>query len=279
MDTIISKSNEKVKYLKNLNEKKFRQKYNAFYLEGIKVVEEVLNMNKAINIMFIAYSKDILLNLNGGYEIFEKIQEISKRNSFELIDLDKNVFEYVSDTVTPQGILAVIEIPKYDIFNILNNDFEMKKNIIILDKVQDSGNIGTIIRTADAFDVDTIICLEGTTDVYSPKVVRSTMGSILREKIIYLNKDELNNYLKKIKEIGFKIVGTSLNTDKYISEIDFNDRHAFVLGNEANGISSEVINICDKLIKIPMSGSAESLNVGIASGIILYEQFKNSKNN
>jgi TrmH family RNA methyltransferase len=277
MDTIISKSNEKVKFIKNLNEKKFRQKYNAFYLEGIKVVEEVLNKNKAINIMFIAYSKDILLCLNGGNEISEKIQEFSKKNKIELINLDKKVFEYVSDTVTPQGILAVIEIPKYNILDVLKNDFETGKNILILDKLQDSGNIGTIVRAADAFNVSTIICLEGTTDVYSPKVVRSTMGSILREKIMYLNKDEINDYLKKIKEIGYEIVGTYLNTDKYINEIDFNYRYAFVLGNEANGISSEIINICDKLIKIPMSGSAESLNVGIASGIILYEQFKNNK--
>ena len=172
-NVITSKSNEKAKYIKSLNDKKGRQKEKAFYLEGVKVVNEVLDKRQAINLKFIACSKEILQNVNGGDKILKRIE--NKKN---VIYFSQEVFESISDTKTPQGILAVIGIPE--------NEFVDKgKNVLILDKIQDAGNIGTIIRTADAFGIDTVICTKGTVDIYSQKVLRSTMGSILREKIIY----------------------------------------------------------------------------------------------
>ena len=129
MDTIISKSNEKVKYIKSLNEKKFRQKYNAFYIEGIKVVEEILEIKKAIDIMFIAYSKEILQTLNGGKELLKKIEKL---NQIEVIKLSKDVFEHITDTKTPQGILAVVKINEKTIDSII-----LSEDVIILDRIQD----------------------------------------------------------------------------------------------------------------------------------------------
>lgn len=269
MEIITSKSNEKVKFLKSLNEKKFRQKNMCFYLEGIKVVDEVLNSSRAIDIMFIALSTEILKCVNGGQDFLEKIE---KSKNIIAYDLKKEVFESIVDTKTPQGILVVLKIKEYNLLDVLKKDEKNKlnNNILLIDKIQDAGNMGTIIRTADAFGVNTILCMEGTVDIYSPKVIRSTMGSILRQKMVYIKKEELDI----LKNSDYRIVGTSLNTNIYIDELDFSRKSIYVLGNEANGMSKEVESICDNLVKIKMSGNAESLNVGIAAGIILYLQSK-----
>ena len=256
IEVITSKSNEKAKFIRSLNDKKGRQKNGCFYLEGIKVVNEVIERRGAINLRFIAYSEEILINVNGGKEILNKIKKIQNKISFS-----KDVF----NTKTPQGILAVLEFTNE--LEVLNDE-----NILVLDKVQDLGNLGTIIRSADAFGIKQIICTSGTADVYSPKVLRSTMGSILREKITYI--DNLQK-LEELKKYGFAIVGTTLNEKSIsIEKFDFSKKSIFVMGNEANGISKEIEKICDYFIKIPMTGNAESLNVGVATSIILYKQFK-----
>ena len=268
MEQIISKTNSNVKFVSSLNEKKFRQKNNAFYLEGIKVVNELLD--KAIDIMFIAYSKSILLQSNGGEELIKRLEN---EKNIKVLEFDEKIFKYVTDTVNPQGVLAVIEIPKYNLKNELEklND----SNILILDKVQDQGNLGTIIRSANAFDCDLIICTLGTADIYSPKTLRSTMGGILNTKVIYV--DDVNE-LQIIKEKGYKIVTTSLNTNNSSDTLNYIDnKYAFVVGNEANGVSKELENLSDILVKIPMSDKIESLNVGVATSIILYEQYKAKK--
>ena len=259
-NVITSKSNEKAKYIKSLNDKKGRQKEKAFYLEGVKVVNEVLDKRQAINLKFIACSKEILQNVNGGDKILKRIFHCLKK--LDGIYFSQEVFESISDTKTPQGILAVIGIPE--------NEFVDKgKNVLILDKIQDAGNIGTIIRTADAFGIDTVICTKGTVDIYSQKVLRSTMGSILREKIIYTDD------ISFLKEKGYKLIGTVLD-EKSISleKFDFSKKCAFVMGNEANGISDEIKSICNEFVKIPMTGNAESLNVAVATSIILYSAYK-----
>lgn len=264
MEVITSKANEKVKFIKSLNDKKARKINNVFYLEGIKVVEEVINNVKAIDIMFIAYSDEILNNINGGKKFLNLIKVLELENDINILNIKKEIFESITDTKTPQGVLAVIKIKKYDIDDILKED-----KILLLDKIQDAGNIGTIIRTADAFNVKGIICMENTADVYSPKVVRSTMGSILREKIIYIKSEDLFG----LKKYGHILYGTSLSSNKYIEDINFSKKSIFILGNEANGISEEVEKICDSLVKIKMSGNTESLNVAIAAGIILHTQY------
>lgn len=257
---ITSKSNEKAKFIKSLNDKKSRNINNAFYLEGIKVVNEVLD-SKAVNVMFIALSKEILIRLNGGEKLLNRLENLK---NIDIVEFSKDVFESFCDTKTPQGVLAVLNIPNYE-------KIEYNTNILILDKIQDAGNIGTIIRTADAFGVKNIICTKGTVDVYSQKVLRSTMGSILREKIIYV--DNIKN-IYDLKKLGYTIIGTVLSENSIrLSNLKINKKMAFVMGNEANGISKEIINICDKFVKIEMSNSAESLNVAVATGIVLYKMF------
>lgn len=268
MDTITSRSNEKVKYIKSLNEKKFRQKYNTFYIEGIKVVEEILSSKKAIDILFIAYSKELLDKANGGKELFDKI--IKLKTKIDLLEVSKDIFEYVVDTKSPQGILAVVKIPNNSLESIkLNNT----QNVLILDKIQDLGNLGTIIRTAEAFEISNIICIEGTTDVYSPKAVRSTMGSIFRQNIIYCKLKEQDKLVEILRKNNYKIYSTILEESSYIEDVTFKSKCAFVLGNEANGVSDYFKTVSDKNIKIKMSDKTDSLNVSVAAGIVMYKQY------
>ncbi len=270
MEVITSKSNEKVKYLKNLNDRKFRIEYNAFYLEGIKVIDEILKNKKAVNIKFIAYSSEILSLKNGGKELLESIKKIK---DIECINFSKFVFEYITDTKTPQGIIAVLDIPKYDLEQELKDE---KKNIILLDKVQDLGNMGTIVRNCSAFDIDSIICIKGTADMYSNKVTRSTMGTILDKKIFYI--EDIDKLFSILKKYNFNVIGASLDTNKYLEDYDFScDKYCFVFGNEANGISREILEKCNETVKISMLDKTDSLNVSVANAILLYKQFIDKK--
>lgn len=272
MEKIIinSKSNEKVKFVKSLNDKKFRNKSNSYYLEGIKVVSEVLFSKNINDINFIMYSKEILNNVNNGILELEKIIKKCEEKSILLYEVEKNILEYICDTVTPQGILCVLNRKNKKLIEEVN--ITSNQNIFILDGIQDMGNLGTIIRNAASFNIESIICLENTADVYSPKVLRSTMGNIFKVNIFYEN---FENTLKVLKENNYILVGTSLNDTKTIDELDFSKKIAFVFGNEANGISKKVLDCCDEKIKIEMNSQVDSLNVSVASGIVGYIQYKN----
>lgn len=263
---ITSKSNEKVKYIKSLNERKFRQKYKAFYIEGVKVISELLDIyiEKAIDIEFIAYSSTILKNTNGAEELLKKIEKLDK---IEILEISEDIFNSITDTINSQGILCVLKIKETNL-----ESFDKSKNILVLDKIQDAGNIGTIIRTASAFGICNILCTKGTTDVYSPKVVRSTMLSIVKSNIAYT--DDIIGALKNLKKEGYNIIGTSLYNAEYINEKTFLGKSVVILGNEANGVDKNILDICDKKIKIKIEENVESLNVSSAASILLYEQYK-----
>ena len=159
--------------------------------------------------------------------------------------------------------MAVIEKPNKDIKIKYDQDI-----ILALDGIQDPGNLGTILRTADSVNLKQIIVTKNTADSYNPKVVRSTMGAILRIKII--ETDDLAKTLKEAKKNKFKIVATSLDTNNSIYDIDYNKK-VIVIGNEANGVSKEIQELADNKVKIPMLGKTESLNASVATGIMLYE--------
>ena len=176
----------------------------------------------------------------------------------------------MTDVVAPQGILAVIEKPGRDSNIDYNQDL-----ILALDGIQDPGNLGTILRTADSVNLNQIIITKNTADPYNPKVVRSTMGAIFRVKII--ETDNLVQTLKEIKKNKFKVVVTSLDTEDSIYNIDYKKK-VIVIGNEANGVSKEVQELADNKVKIPMLGRTESLNASVATGIVLYEYVRQKIN-
>ncbi|BEP28612.1 23S rRNA (guanosine(2251)-2'-O)-methyltransferase RlmB [Helicovermis profundi] len=261
-DVIKSSNNSLIKLIRSLKSKKNRSNHGMFIIEGIRFIEFAVE-NK-IDLVEICYSKDMLFT-DGGKNLFNKIKD-KKIKSYEI---EKKLFDSITDTKNTQGIIAIAKIPEYKIdFNNFTRKF-----ILILDRIQDPGNLGTIIRTADAAGVDCIVISKGTVDPYNEKVLRSTMGSIFSMPIHY--EKEILEFINKLKDNEFNILSTCLNTNSYYDEVDYQGKIAIVIGNEANGVSEEIIDISDILVKIPIWGKAESLNASIAAGIIMYEASKN----
>lgn len=255
MQVITSKDNDIVKKIRKLKEKKYRDEENVYVIEGVKVLEEAINEN--VNIKKIVICDDCM---EAGAISQNLLYEIAK---YDCIYVSQKVFSVLTDVVAPQGILAIIEKPSK------NQDIDLEADLILaLDGIQDPGNLGTILRTADSVNLKQIIVTKNTADAYNPKVVRSTMGAILRINII--ETDDLVDTLKRLRKNKFKTVVTSLETDNSIYDIDYNKK-VIVIGNEANGVTREVQKVADYKVKIPMLGKTESLNASVATGIMLYE--------
>jgi len=258
MITITSSSNPTIKLIKSLYKKKDRWNKKLFIAEGIKIVNECLSSGYSIE--YVVYSNK-LMNVAGGRELFYRISSLPN-----IINVPDKLFDELSDVETPQGVLAVIS---FDVQRIEDVDVDKKPFILLLDSVQDPGNLGTIIRTADAFGIDGIIVTEGCVDVYNPKVIRATMGSIFRVPIYHHDSGE--DIIRKLKEKGAIVYSTSLEGKEFIQDVDFNQFALLIIGNESKGVSNNLESLADKLIKIPMVGKAESLNAAVASSIIMYE--------
>ncbi len=255
MQVITSKENETIKNIKKLKDKKFRDEAGLYIIEGIKMIEEAIEEKASIKKILICEEC-----LTTG-DLEQKIlYEIAKYNC---IYVNSKVYNFLTDVVAPQGIMAVVAKPSKD------TEIDYSEDIILaLDGIQDPGNLGTILRTADSVKLKQIIVTKNTADSYNPKVVRSTMGAILRIKII--ETEDLAKTLKEAKKNKFKIVATSLDTNESIYDISYNKK-VIVIGNEANGVSKEIQELADNRVKIPMLGKTESLNASVATGIMLYE--------
>lgn len=255
MQIISSKDNELIKHIKKLKEKKYRDLNNEYIIEGTKLIKEAIEENTNIKQIVICdncQNTDIIPK--------ELMYEIAK---YECIYVTEKIFKNISDVNTPQGILAIIEKNNKETQIDYSQDI-----IVVLDDIQDPGNLGTILRTVDSIGLTQIIVSKGTADCYNPKVVRSTMGAIFRVKII--ESEDLEKTLKEMKKHKFKITVSSLQTKNTIYDINY-DKKVIVIGNEANGVEQKIQDIADEKIKIPMLGKTESLNASVATGIILYE--------
>lgn len=262
---ITSSSNKLIKEIKMLQKRKERWSKKCFFIEGTRAVEQCIKSDAGIK--HIVYSRELL-----GDEM-DKVLSLIDEVSYETYEISDKLFKEISDTDNPQGILAVVNFDEFTLDDILKeNNF-----IIVLDRVQDPGNLGTIIRTADAFGANGIIVTNGCVDVYNPKTIRSTMGSIFQIPIVHMG--ETKEALESLKQENISIISSSLNTDKYSYDIDFKTSCAIVIGNEAKGISEEVLSLSDQLVKIPMVGEAESLNAAIASGVLMYEVLRQRSSN
>lgn len=267
-----SKSNEQVKMLASLKDKKHREKHSKYIVEGVKLVGEMMDLGGITPSESIVYSREILGGVAGGTELLQRIEKCT----YDTVEVSKEVFKYIADTESPQGVLCVKNIPVISEEEKLKKIFNMiasNKKFLILDKVQDSGNLGTIIRSAVTFGIDCIICIKGTTDIYNPKVVRSTMGAIEKVNVMYLGEEGYERVVKQLKENKYEIVSTELSAKKYLSELDYSRNIVFVMGNEANGVSEKIHKMCTEYIKIPISDAQESLNVAVATGICLYSAY------
>lgn len=236
MQVITSKDNEIIKNIKKLKEKKYRDEENKFLVEGIKMVQEAIFENAKISKIVIC--EDCI---NDGSIKQELLYEIAKH---DCIYVSEKVFQTITEVTNPQGILAVIEKE--------NNEDKISYDediIVVLDGIQDPGNLGTILRTIDSINLKQVILSEKTADPYNPKVARSTMGAIYRVNMI--RSKNIIETLKNMKKHKYDIVATSLQTNKSIYDIDYKKK-VIIIGNEANGVSEEVLDLANEKVKIPM---------------------------
>lgn len=243
---IESNQNKIIKQINALKLKKERDKTGLFIAEGERLVKDIGSLVK-----YVVISQDYTEDISQ----FDKVYCVSK-----------NLFNKISDTVNPQGIMAVCEIKDYDI-----NEAFKKENpfLIVLEDITDPGNMGTIIRTCDAGGVDGIILSKGCVDIYNPKVVRSTMGSLFHLPI-YRNQS-IENILDKCKESNIITISAHLKGTTTPYNVDLTKGCAILIGNEARGLKDSTAEQTNTLVKIPMPGKAESMNAAIAAGILIYE--------
>ena len=237
-------SSHKIKIIQSLDKKKFRQKYNLFLVEGYKIIRELLDSPIKIK------------------EIFSVELENFDFKNLEINEISLAELKKISFLQHPKNSVALCEIPE-------DEDFKEYERQIILDGIQDPGNLGTIIRLADWFGIEQIICSEDTVDFLNPKVIMASMGSFLRVKIVYKN---LENYLEKTDNIN---LGTDMQGEN-IYDFTFPERFNLILGNEGNGMREKTFEKLQHKISIPRFGkfkNTESLNVSMATGIILGQIF------
>ncbi|MFT4146387.1 MAG: RNA methyltransferase [Mobilitalea sp.] len=254
--TISSPSNAQVKNLVLLQKKaKARDEQGIFVIEGIKMFDEA----KALGLVIKAYASESFYQ-----EVIKDAPKYFDGIEYEL--LTDSVFKEVSETKTPQGILATVKQANYQLEDLLKAPDAC---LLLLEDIRDPGNMGTMIRTAEGAGITGIIFGDSTVDIYNPKVIRSTMGSIYRMPF-YQAKDFYHT-ISQTKEQGITVFAAHLMGASYDAENYFKGKCAFLIGNEANGLSERAVQEADKLIKIPMAGQVESLNAAIAAAILMYE--------
>lgn len=253
---ITSTSNPQIKRLLQLQKKsKARMEERMFVVEGLRMFLEVPTERVEK-----VYLSETFYN--------KKNQELNlKQFSFEI--LSDHVFQYVSDTKTPQGILCMVKQKTYDVEEILQIQ---RPHFIVLDNLQDPGNLGTIVRTAEGAGVDAVFMSKDCVDIYNPKTIRSTMGSIYRIPTIYI--EDILNLLERFREKGIKSYAAHLEGKKAYDQEDYQGGTAILIGNEGNGLRDEVAQKADIWVRIPMQGKVESLNAAIAASILMFEVAK-----
>lgn len=253
---ITSTSNTQVKRLLQLQRKsKARNEEQIFLVEGLRMFLEV----PAERVQKV-YISETLYN--------KKEQELNL-DRFSVEILSDTVFQYVSDTKTPQGILCIVQQKKYDIDELLKLE---NPHFIVLDNLQDPGNLGTIVRTAEGAGVNAVFLSRESVDIYNPKTIRSTMGSIYRMPVIYV--DDLLQLLSLFKQKGIKSYAAHLNGEKSYDKENYQSGTAILIGNEGNGLRDEVASLADVWVQIPMQGQVESLNAAIAASILMFEVYR-----
>ena len=255
---ITSTSNTKVKTLVNLKKKrKERDKENVFLVEGIRMFREVPSDKlKEVYVSESFYKKEKTI-----------VDQVASRSKIRVEILADNVFAHVSDTMTPQGVLCVVEQMNYSLESVLANG--SVPHLMVLDNLQDPGNLGTIVRTAEGAGVTGIIMSKETVDIYNPKVIRSTMGSIYRMPFYYA--EDLLEAISEMKKRNIFTYAAHLDGKNPYDAEDYKKPCAFFIGNEGNGLRDEIADAADIYIRIPMYGQVESLNAAIAACVLMFE--------
>lgn len=257
MREITSKNNQIFKDFLKLETKKYRDRFGLYLIEGENLIEEAYKNG--------AEFREILIRMGDESRFMRPWMD--KENVFVV---EPKLFSELAQTETSQGIIASVKKPTLSLDKFIES--KSPGNFVVLDRLQDPGNIGTIIRTADAAGYELVIAMKGTADIFSPKVVRSATGSLFRVPIAFIdNNEQLIEFCKKADK---KLTATCLDDSKFYYEEDLKENIALIVGNEGNGIDPSLIEKSDVKIKIPMQGSIESLNAAVAAAIIMYESVR-----
>jgi TrmH family RNA methyltransferase len=258
-------SKSKLQYLKNLSQKKHREKEGVFLVEGWRSVEEVCAALGEIEIL--VYTRETKEN-----QRFASVLTSAGKKSKELHEVSPKEFALIADTVAAQGVAAVVKKLSIDV----NNELEKllmkdKAFVVALDQIVDPGNLGAIIRTSDWFGVEAILLSKNCVELYNPKVVRSTVGSIFHMPILDCSDgaESLEDVLIGMQKSGFIIFGAEVSGNTDVRTNVWPKKSVLVIGNEARGISPEIAKMLDKHIAIPKFGKSESLNAGVAAAVLL----------
>ena len=236
-----------IKLKKNVRE---RRKQGLFLVEGIRMFTEI--------------PEEYLDKVYASEDFYNEHQSIFEHMEVELVS--PQVMKEISDTMTPQGVLALVKMMKYSLEDLLEQEHPL---FLVLENLQDPGNLGTILRTGEGAGINGVIMSRDTVDIYNPKVTRSTMGSIFRVPFVYV--DDLLEVAEMMKEKNIVTYAAHLNGTDYTREDYKTCGTAFLIGNEGNGLTDELTDKAQKKIKIPMCGKVESLNAAMASGLLVYE--------
>lgn len=251
---ITSTSNQQVKNLLQLQKKgKSRREQQLFVVEGIRMFAEI--PSEWIAQIFVSESF-LLANPD---KLFGKEYEV----------LADRVFEHVSDTKTPQGVLGVVKMPVYTLEDILKNQEGQRPMVLLLENLQDPGNLGTMFRSGEGAGVSGIIMDKTTVDIFNPKVVRTTMGGIYR--VPFLIVEDIKDGIRMLQEQSIHVYAAHLEGSCCYDEPDYTTGCGFLIGNEGNGLTKEASDMADRYIRIPMGGQLESLNAGVAASLLMYE--------
>lgn len=250
--------NPLVKAAAELKQKKYRQQRGEFLAEGLRTAEEAVAFKAAQQIFYTATEDERTLRL----------LEQAAALQVKLVCVSEAVMKKIADTETPQGIIAVCRMQEKPLEQLLASG----KLLLVLDRVGNPGNIGTMLRTADAAGVGGIVLLKGTADIYAPKTVRASMGSLFHVPILSGVAEQ--EFIDNAKKAGYQLLVTALDGADNLYQADLKGGLAFVMGNEAGGVSTTLLQQADKRVFIPMRGKAESLNVAMAAGIVMFEAMR-----
>lgn len=270
MKKITSSDNKIFKSCLQLQNRKHREKLGKYLIEGPNLIEESLK-NNIIPDFIVINEADIqnseIIGLCERYAI-----ETDKSEQDRILIFEKKLFQKVTNTEHSQGIFGIVKKSSFSYEEFFEQGKKGNGNVLVLDRLQDPGNVGTIIRTADAAGYNGIMVLKGTVDIFSPKVVRACTGSLFRMPILYVDFPE--HAIQLLKKYNKRVVSTGFETKKYYYQVDLKTDIGLVIGNEGNGICEEFKKESDEVIKIPMSGSIESLNASVAAAILMYEAMR-----
>ena len=251
-------NNPQVKAAAELKLKKHRQARGLFLAEGLRTVEEAVASKQVESIFYTAIEDDRT----------RAVLEEAAAQQVKLTCVSDAVLKKIADTETPQGIIAVCRMQATALEDVLASG----KMLLVLDRVGDPGNVGTMLRTADAAGIGGLVLLKGSVDIYAPKTVRSSMGSLFHVPVLAgVGESE---FIESAHNAGYELLVTCLDGADNLYEADLHGRLAFVMGNEANGVSAGLLAAADKRVFIPMAGRAESFNVSMAAGIVMFEALR-----